>query len=89
MIRHIVNISSIQKIWLILLNTVKSSLDDQQLERMKVKGGEACIKTGYWRTPAQPDLRQYFKQGEIVPAFIELDWGEYIGIGMVRDKLII
>ena len=43
---------------------------------MKVKGGEACIKTGYWRTPAQPDLRQYFKQGEIVPALIELDWGE-------------
>ena len=54
----------------------KVVLDDQQLERMKVKGGEACIKTGYWRTTAQPDSRQYFKQGEIVPALIELDWGE-------------
>jgi len=54
----------------------KVVLDDQQLERMKVKGGEACIKTGYWRTPAQLDSRQYFKQGEIVPTLIELDWGE-------------
>lgn len=54
----------------------KVALDDQQLERMKVKGGEACIKTGYWKTRAQPDSRQYFKQGEIVPALIELDWGE-------------
>ena len=49
---------------------------DKRSERMKVKGGEACIKTGYWRTTAQPDSRQYFKQGEIVPALIELDWGE-------------
>lgn len=50
--------------------------EEQQPERIKVKGGEACIKTGYWTTPAQPDLRQYFKQGEITPALIELDWGE-------------
>ncbi|UTO20243.1 DUF1911 domain-containing protein [Acinetobacter sp. Z1] len=54
----------------------KVVLDDQQLERMKVKDVEACIKTGYWRTPAQPDSRQYFKQGEIVSTLIELDWGE-------------
>lgn len=45
-------------------------------EKLKVKGGELCPRTGYWQTPAQPDSRQYFKQGEIVPTFAELDWGE-------------
>ncbi len=45
-------------------------------EKLKVKGGEPCPQTGYWQTPAQPDSRQYFKQGEIVPILIELDWGE-------------
>ncbi|WP_151750528.1 type VI immunity family protein [Acinetobacter sp. TUM15131] len=45
-------------------------------EKFKIKGGELCPQTGYWQTPAQPDSRQYFKQGEIVPALIELDWGE-------------
>lgn len=40
---------------------------------LKVKGGEPCLRNGYWKTPAQPDSRQYFKQGEILPAFAELD----------------
>lgn len=53
-----------------------STVEEKELERLKVKGGEACIKTGYWQTPAQPDSRRYFKQGEIIPTFAELDWGE-------------
>ena len=45
-------------------------------EKLKVKGGALCPQTGYWNTPAQPNSRQYFKQGEILPTFSELDWGE-------------
>lgn len=45
-------------------------------DALKVKGGEPCLRNGYWKTPAQPDSRQYFKQVEILPAFAELDWGE-------------
>jgi len=45
-------------------------------EALKVKGGESCPRTGYWQTPARPDSRQYFKQGDILPTFSELDWGE-------------
>lgn len=45
-------------------------------EKLKVKGGALCPQTGYWQTPARPDLRQYFEQGEILPTFSELDWGE-------------
>ena len=45
-------------------------------EKLKVKGGEPCPQTGYWQTPARPDLRQYFEQGDILPTFSELDWGE-------------
>nr|WP_278492950.1 hypothetical protein [Acinetobacter gyllenbergii] len=41
-----------------------------------MKGGELCPRTGYWKTPAQPDSRQYFEQGEILPTLAELDWGE-------------
>lgn len=46
------------------------------IERIKVKGGEKCSKTGYWTTPAQPDTRPYFTQGEILPTLSETDWGE-------------
>ena len=45
-------------------------------EKLKVKGGEPCPQTGYWQTPARPDLRQYFEEGDILPIFSELDWGE-------------
>ena len=45
-------------------------------EKLKGKGGALCPQTGYWQTPARPDLRQYFEQGEILPTFSELDWGE-------------
>lgn len=45
-------------------------------EALKVKGGELCPRNGYWQTPAQPDSRQYFEKGEILPTLAELDWGE-------------
>lgn len=45
-------------------------------EKLKVKGGELCPQTGYWQTPAQPESRQYFQQGDILPTLVELDWGE-------------
>lgn len=46
------------------------------VERIKVKGGGKCSKTGYWITPARPDIRLYFKQGEFLPSLSQLDWGE-------------
>ena len=50
--------------------------NEEQPERIKVKGGEACIKTGHWITPAKPDTRLYFTQGTILPILSEMDWGE-------------
>lgn len=50
--------------------------NEEQSERIKVKGGEACIKTGHWITPAKPDTRLYFTQGAILPILSETDWGE-------------
>ncbi|MFY6081331.1 hypothetical protein ACOUS3_16755, partial [Acinetobacter baumannii] len=50
--------------------------DKEQSERIKVKGGEVCIKTGYWITPARPDTRLYFTQGTTLPILSETDWGE-------------
>ncbi|XZT90512.1 PoNe immunity protein domain-containing protein [Acinetobacter baumannii] len=50
--------------------------NEEQPERIKVKGGEACIKTGHWITPAKPDTRLYFTQGAILPILSETDWGE-------------
>ena len=45
-------------------------------EKIKVKGGEKNPKTGYWTTPARPDQRQHFNQGELLPMLSEADWGE-------------
>ncbi|MDC4739604.1 DUF1911 domain-containing protein [Acinetobacter baumannii] len=50
--------------------------NEEQPEHIKVKGGEACIKTGHWITPAKPDTRLYFTQGAILPILSETDWGE-------------
>ncbi|MDC5314853.1 DUF1911 domain-containing protein [Acinetobacter baumannii] len=50
--------------------------NEEQPERIKVKGGEACIKTGHWITPAKPDTRLYFTQGAILPILSETAWGE-------------
>ncbi|EKK07439.1 PF08929 domain protein [Acinetobacter baumannii Naval-72] len=50
--------------------------NEEQPERIKVKGGEACIKTGHWITPAKPDTRLYFTQGTTLPILSETDWGE-------------
>ena len=49
---------------------------DNVIERLKTKGGEVCVKTGYWTTPAQPDSRQYFTQGATFPMLSQADWGE-------------
>ena len=54
----------------------ENATTDNVVERIKIKGGEVCVKTGYWQTPAQPDSRQYFKQGEIFPMLSQADWGE-------------
>nr|WP_314524028.1 PoNe immunity protein domain-containing protein [uncultured Acinetobacter sp.] len=54
----------------------KQDTTEPEIERIKVKGGEKCSKTGYWTTPAQPETRPYFNQGEILPTLPHMDWGE-------------
>ncbi|WP_032867303.1 Imm72 family immunity protein [Acinetobacter sp. 1000160] len=44
-------------------------------EKLSVRAGQICPKTGYWFTVAQENSRQYFKEGEILPE-IKSDWGE-------------
>lgn len=53
-----------------------SGQDAESQYNHSVKAGEICPRTGYWKTPAQPDSRQYFEQGNILPTLAELDWGE-------------
>ena len=38
-------------------------------EHLRVEGGHACVRAGYWFTPAKAGSRRYFKDGEIMPAF--------------------
>ncbi|MFS2015325.1 hypothetical protein ACEN88_01965 [Massilia sp. CT11-108] len=38
-------------------------------ERLRVEGGHACARAGYWFTPAKAGSRRYFKDGEIMPVF--------------------
>lgn len=49
---------------------------EHTIEKIKVKGGDKGIKTGYWTTPAEPNTRPYFIQGEILPTLSQADWGE-------------
>ena len=38
-------------------------------EHLRVEGGRACVRAGYWFTPAKAGSRRYFKDGEIMPTF--------------------
>lgn len=53
----------------------KKVSEESAIERIKVQGGEQCVKTGYWTTPAQPGTRRYFTQGEVLPTLPHTDWG--------------
>ncbi len=44
-------------------------------EKLSIRAGQVCPKSGYWFTVAQENSRQYFKQGEVLPE-IKSDWGE-------------
>jgi hypothetical protein len=37
--------------------------------RLRVEGGHRCPQAGYWFTPAKPDSRRHFNEGELMPAF--------------------
>ena len=45
--------------------------------RLRVEGGQLCPQTGYWFTPAKPDSRRHFKEGELMPTF-DSDYGSTI-----------
>lgn len=40
---------------------------DAGAQRLKVPAGQACPRAGYWFTPARPDSRRRFTQGEVMP----------------------
>ncbi|BAV75087.1 hypothetical protein TRE132_31020 [Pseudomonas chlororaphis subsp. aurantiaca] len=50
------------------------SLNSPQVNR--IESGKPCSKSGYWFTPAQPNSRRYFNQGEIMPSFSDSNWGD-------------
>ncbi|NAS08988.1 Imm72 family immunity protein [Acinetobacter haemolyticus] len=54
----------------------KADTNIEATEKLSVRAGQLCPKTGYWFTVAQENSRQYFKQGEILPELKTQDWGE-------------
>lgn len=49
--------------------------NEESIEKLSIRAGLVCPKTGYRFTVAQENSRQYFRQGEILPE-IKSDWGE-------------
>lgn len=45
--------------------------------RLRVEGGQPCLRSGYWFTPAQPGSRRLFKEGENMPV-VGSDYGATI-----------
>lgn len=41
--------------------------DTSNNTRLRCQAGEPCPQTGYWFTPARPDSRRLFRQGEVMP----------------------
>lgn len=44
----------------------------------RVEAGQPCPHTGTWWTPAKPDARQAFTQGEVMPDFLGSSYGATI-----------
>jgi hypothetical protein len=38
-------------------------------QRYRIAAGETCPETGFYFTPARPDSRRLFQQGDVMPAF--------------------
>lgn len=54
---------------------IKAHTNIEATEKLSVRAGQVCPKSGCWFTVAQENSRQYFKQSEILPD-IKSDWGE-------------
>lgn len=44
----------------------------------RCQAGQLCPKSGYWFTLAKADSRAYFKQGDIMPDYLNNNWGQVI-----------
>lgn len=55
---------------------IKAHSNIETTEKLSIRAGQVCSKTGYWFTVAQENSRQYFKQGEVLPEIKNQNWGE-------------
>ena len=59
----------VETTWVLVEKVIEHDDSNVILDSQKIsqRGGENAPKTGYWQTPAQPNSRQYIKQGEVLP----------------------
>jgi len=53
------------------------AIPSQAEQSLRVAGGKTCPKTGYYFTPAHPDSRKCFSEGELMP-LLHSNYGETI-----------
>ena len=46
-----------------------------QLVQLKIVAGNPCTRAGFWFTPARPNSRSMFREGEIMPVVSNSDYG--------------
>ena len=51
---------------------------EQDVSQIRVDGGNNCLQTGYWFTPARQDSRRFFTAGELMPSFPHSPYGATI-----------
>ncbi|HEE5795899.1 TPA: hypothetical protein R7P32_003738, partial [Acinetobacter baumannii] len=66
------------------VNKIHAVLLEQ--DAIKVIGGEICLKTGEWYSPANNMKKRYFAEGEIMPEIKGNPWGETIWYLEVTNK---
>lgn len=52
-----------------ILNPALQRSMDEGLSRMRCEAGQPCPRDGFWFTPASPNSRCVFKQGDLMPEF--------------------
>lgn len=54
---------------------IDAERDQIRKRHPNIPAGQPCPEAGWWFTPAKPDSRRYFRQGEVMPA-LGRDYGD-------------
>jgi hypothetical protein len=61
--------TAVETIWHPVRLAEETSQTFAPSDKLRCDGGQPCLRSGYWWTPAREGSRRHFTQGEIMPEY--------------------